>query len=99
MKKSLLLTIVALLAIAMFALGCKKEENVNTDTAATNTGVTSTSSATSGTMSATDTTATVTGTETTGTAGTMGTVSTSGTGMEKKGEKKAPPTKKSGTKK
>ena len=38
MKKSLLMTLVAILAISMLALGCKKEENANTDTAVTDTG-------------------------------------------------------------
>ena len=37
MKKSVLMTLIALVAITMFAFGCKKEENVNTDTATTDT--------------------------------------------------------------
>ena len=33
MKKTTLATLLALVAIAMFAFGCKKEEPANTDTA------------------------------------------------------------------
>jgi hypothetical protein len=86
MKKSLVLTLLAIGVVASFALGCKKEENVNTDTAAVDTGVTSTGAATMtdtmGTVSTTDTTATTTTatgttmTSTTSTTGTTGTTKT-----------------------
>ena len=78
MKKSLVLTLLAIGVVASFAFGCKKEENVNTDTAAVDSGVTSTGAMTTDTMStvsATDTTATTTTTVTT----TMSTTSTTGT--------------------
>lgn len=85
MKKSLVLTLLAIAAVAILASGCKKEENVNTDTAAVDTGVTSTDAATAtdtmGTVSTTDTTATsattdTTMTSTTSTTGTTGTTKT-----------------------
>src|SRR5436853_4570064 len=80
MRKSLLLTFVALIAVTIFAFGCKKEENANTDTAATDTGVTSSSTAGTTATSATDTTGTgMMATDTTGTAGSMGTMGTMST--------------------
>jgi hypothetical protein len=79
MKRSLVLTLLAIGVVAIIAFGCKKEENVNTDTAAVDTGVTSTGAATTtdtmGTVSTTDTMATTT-TSTTSTTGTTGTTKT-----------------------
>jgi len=74
MKKSVPLTPLALAALLLFAWGCRKEENVSTDTAVTDTGITSTSTTATDTAGTTATTAT-----TTGTMGTM--MGTSGTGM------------------
>ena len=61
MKKSLVLTLIVLAVVSLFAVGCKKEEAV-TDTAATDTSMTSGDTAMSDTM-ATDTGMT-TGTDT-----------------------------------
>src|SRR3954471_24495210 len=84
MKRSL----VALLLVVMaFAVGCKKESNANTETAAVDTGVSSTGASATGTT-ATDTTATTstsatstTGTSSTGASSTdtMATSATTGT--------------------
>ncbi|MEK6375808.1 MAG: hypothetical protein AABO58_24295 [Acidobacteriota bacterium] len=79
MKKSLVLTLLAIAAVAVLASGCKKEENVNTDTAVVDTGVTTTD--TMGTLSTTDTTVTSATTDTTMTSttsmtGTTGTTKT-----------------------
>jgi hypothetical protein len=76
MKKSFVMTLIALFAVAIFAVGCKKEENVNTDTA------TSDTSSTTTTVSATDTAATgTTGTMSTTDTSMTSTTSTTGTGM------------------
>ena len=58
MKKSVLMTLIALVAVTMFAFGCKKEENINTDTATTDTAMSSTTvtTDTTGSMTTTDTT-------------------------------------------
>ncbi len=103
MKKSFRLMFIVLAAVAIFAFACKKEENVNTDTAVTDTGVSSSSTMatdTSGTMGMMGTSQTgmmsTTGTQgTMGTMGNMGTTGTSATG----GEKKSEPMKKKGSKK
>ena len=108
MKKSLLITLIAVSVMVIFAIGCKKEENANTDTAATDTGVTATSTATTTTgteLSSTATTGTMSATDTSGTGGTMSTMATGGTVTsgtmapgEKKTEKKAGAPKKKTTK-
>ena len=69
MKKTTLATLLALVAITLFAFGCKKEEPANTDTA-TSTDTAVSSSSTTGTTS-TDTAAT-------GTTGTVTSMPTSG---------------------
>jgi hypothetical protein len=80
MKKSLFLMLVTLVAVAMFAFGCKKQENVNVDTAATDTGVSSTMSTTdTSAISTTGTSSTANISDTGGTMGTMGTMGTTGT--------------------
>ena len=79
MKKSLLVTLIAVFAMVIFALGCKKEENANTDTAATDTGVTSSTMGTSSTSMTSTTGTGMTSTNTSGTAGTMSTMATTGT--------------------
>lgn len=95
MKKSVLLTLMAVLAVTIFAFACRKQENVNTDTAAVDTGVTSSSTSgttatdtattappasTSTTATTATTTAPATDTATTATSGTTGT----GTGKKDK---------------
>src|SRR6202022_307210 len=57
MKKSLMMTLLALVAITMFSFGCKKEETVSTDTATTDTAMSSTTA-----TSSTDTTGSMTST-------------------------------------
>ena len=52
MRKSVVLTLLAIALVALSAFGCRKQENVNTDTAAVDTAVTSTG------PTATDTTGT-----------------------------------------
>jgi hypothetical protein len=94
MKKTLTVML-ALVALTLFAFGCKKEETINTTdtTATTDTAMSSTTSTTdtamSGTTSATDTSQMTTGTtgtmsttdtSMTGTSGTMSSNDTSGTG-------------------
>src|SRR3954453_1852877 len=77
MKRSL---VAVLLVVAVFVIGCKKESNANTDTAAVDTGVSSTgASATGTTATGTSTTATsTTGTSSTG-ASSTDTMATSAT--------------------
>jgi hypothetical protein len=84
MKKSLVLLMVV--ALGLFAFGCKKEENINmTDTAVTDTSGTmmTDTSMTTGTMSTdtmmTDTSGTMTTTDTSMTTGTSSTSSTMST--------------------
>jgi len=82
MKKSLVLTLLAVAALALFAAGCRKQENVNTDTAAVDTGVTTTGAPATDTAvpvpSTTDTSAT-TSTSMTTTTGTMAPTGATGT--------------------
>jgi hypothetical protein len=85
MKKSLILVLVAVFALAMFSVACKKEENINTDTAVTDTmgstDVTTDTAMTSTdtTMMSTDTTMTSTDTTMTSTDTTMTSTDTTAT--------------------
>src|SRR5687768_6562753 len=81
MKRSLVFSLIAVLAVAMLAVGCKKEE-ATTDTAATDTSMTTGATDGTYTTDTTGTTGTMTTTDTaaTGTTGTGTTTDTSATG-------------------
>ena len=82
MKCLRVLTLLAIAALLLFPLGCRKQENVNTDTAAVDTAITSTgptTTDTTGVVSTVGTTGTPTMTETTVTTGTIGATGTTAT--------------------